>query len=85
MSKPGSVTVKIRYNGYVHTCYGFLGRYDDGIQVHFLKGNLPKGYHEEHMGVHADLTIQDEDLVSDPSGVSEWSIREVFDLDSRLL
>jgi hypothetical protein len=85
MATPGSVTVKIRYNGYVHTCYGFIGRYEDGIQVHILASNLPRGYRAEHMGDQADLTVQEEDLVSDTSGVSEWELPEVFDLDSRLL
>lgn len=84
MPKPGSVTVFIKYNGYEHTCHGSIGRYEDGIQVHILTGNLPLGYRAEHMGDQADIIIQEEDLEPDASGISEWMIREVLDLD-RLL
>ena len=82
MGAIGSVTVKIRYNGYLHKCIGSLGDCRQSTQVHIMTNQLPRGYMDEHGVNQFDIIFKTHCLKIDDSGESEFVATEVLDLDA---
>jgi hypothetical protein len=81
MPERGSVTIRIKYNGYEHICVGFLGQGRESTEVVILGSQLPRGYSAEHGAHQFDVIFETHCLEPDPSGKSEWVATEILDLD----
>jgi hypothetical protein len=81
MPEPKSVTVRVKYNRYIHKCRGFVGTSEESTKVVLLPGQLPKGYTAEHIVHGFEIIYKTHCLEADPSGESEWIATELLDLD----
>lgn len=79
--KDTRVSIRIRYNGYVHEAVGLLGEEKQSSSVHIFFDQLPKGYHDEHGTHQIDYVFETCCIIPDPSGLYGWVATEDVDLD----
>jgi hypothetical protein len=79
--KDTRVSIRIRYNGYVHEAVALLGEEKQSSSVHIFFDQLPKGFHDEHGAHQIDYVFGTRCIIPDVSGLHGWVTKEDVDLD----
>jgi len=76
------VSVRIRYNGYIHNAVALRGKDDNGHDmIHIFYDQLPKSFHAEHGAHQIDYVFETDCILHDSSGRHAWAATEEADLD----
>ena len=77
------MSLRLLYNGYIHDSEGIRNDVNGKVVITIRSAKLPRGWIAER-GTGLDLELDYDEIEPDESGLFDWIVPDVQDLDANL-